>query len=117
VAFVLLFFPFSVPQLTPALVEANEKLPVNVEFVRRLSHFIWQLQAQGIPLASHLRLMAIHQSDDEAYLAPSTLRFKDPARLPSVRSLFGMGTQRGYYDTNIEAGSLLVLLPCFPASS
>jgi hypothetical protein len=108
VAFVLPHSLLSHPQLTFAVVEANVNRPINLEFVRRLAHFIWQLQAQGIPLASHLRLLAIHQDDDEAYLAPSSLHFKQSTP-PGVRTLFGMGTQRGYYDTNIEAGSSLSL--------
>jgi hypothetical protein len=37
-------------------------------------------------------------------LAPTSLRFKNNTP-PTVRQLFGMGTNRGYYDTNIEAGS------------
>lgn len=77
---------------------------MDVQFARDLAHFIWQLQAQGLALASHQRLVAVHRDDDEAYLAPTSLRFKNNTP-PTVRQLFGMGTNRGYYDTNIEAGS------------
>ncbi|KAI8933527.1 hypothetical protein NX059_002629 [Plenodomus lindquistii] len=76
--------------------------PVTVQFLRELAHFIWQLQAQGITLGPHLRLLAIHRDDDDAYLGPESLRFL-AATPPTVSQLFGMGTQRGYYDTNLEA--------------
>ncbi|EUC27202.1 hypothetical protein COCCADRAFT_10141 [Bipolaris zeicola 26-R-13] len=81
--------------------EANKSRPLDTAFVRELAHFIWQLQQQGIPLGEHQRLLAVHRDDDEAYLAASSLRFKGTT--PSVHQFFGMGTQRGYYDSNVEA--------------
>lgn len=74
---------------------------MTLDFVRALAHFLWQLQAQGIALGAHLRLLAIHREDTESYLSPASIRFPGPP--PTVRSLLGMGTDRGYYDTNLEA--------------
>ena len=85
----------------PLLVTARIDQPVTLELIRALAHFLWQLGAQGINLGPHLRLVAVHRDDREAWLAPHFIRLGDNP--PTVRTLFGMGTARGYYDTNIEA--------------
>lgn len=85
----------------PLLVTARIDQPVTLELIRALAHFLWQLGAQGINLGPHLRLVAVHRDDREAWLAPLFIRLGDNP--PTVRTLFGMGTARGYYDTNVEA--------------
>ncbi|EUC48329.1 hypothetical protein COCMIDRAFT_2771 [Bipolaris oryzae ATCC 44560] len=60
-----------------------------------------QIQVQGLSLGPHQRVLAVHRDDDEAYLAPTSLRFRNEA--PTVLQFFGMNTQRGYYDSNVEA--------------
>jgi len=101
------------PALTPFRwltfsVTARESSLINLECVRNLAHFLWQLQAQGINLGPHLRLIAIHRDDTESYLSPATLSLNNP--VPTVRQLLGMGTTRGYYDTNLEARKSFGLL-------
>jgi hypothetical protein len=88
--------------LTPLPVNTRSDRTVNLEFIRELSHFLWQLQARGINLGPHLRLLVVHRNDRESYLSAATIRFanNDP---PTVRTILGMGTSRGYYDTNTEA--------------
>ena len=92
---------FERPSTNSFSVTARIDQPVTLELIRALAHFLWQLGAQGINLGSHLRLVAVHRDDREAWLAPHFIRFGDNP--PTVRTLFGMGTARGYYDTNIEA--------------
>jgi len=74
---------------------------LTVEFLRQMAHFLWQLQAQGINLSDHWRLLAVHQDDEEAWLAPQFLRFT--SNVPTVRSFFSLNSDRGLYDTNVEA--------------
>jgi hypothetical protein len=85
---------------------------MSIEFVRDLAHFFWQLQTQGVSLGDHQRLLAVHRDDDEAYLSPASINFTQPS--PSIRHFFGMGTQRGFYDTNVEARSYPSSLILFP---
>lgn len=85
---------------------ARETEQMSLQLVRDMAHFLWQLQSQGINLGPHVRLLAVHCEDAENYLSPSAIRF---AAQFTVREFFGMGTSRGFYDSNVEAGKILSL--------
>ncbi|KAF2023763.1 hypothetical protein EK21DRAFT_118453 [Setomelanomma holmii] len=82
--------------------ESSKNEPVALDFIQALAHFLWQLQTQGINLGLHLRLIAVNREDNESYLSPASICFANTPP-PTVRTLLGMGTNRGYYDTSLEA--------------
>lgn len=82
---------------------AQANLLVSRKFLITFAQYLFELQRRGIALGPVVRTAAMRKDSNHDLSVARELDIANPDGL-TVGQFFGLGTKRGYYDTNIAAG-------------